>query len=146
MESPLDVLFAALSDPTRRGMLARLAQGEASVGELAAPYGISLPAVSKHIRVLEQAGLLQRTRIGRVHRCRLNAEALRPIGDWIEQYRSFWEVRLDRLDEYLKQAPAEGREEASCVRKPKRSRSSSSSADSTSPVRRSSKPGRGRGR
>ena len=97
----LDSTFAALSDATRRGILARLASGEASVSELATPYDMSLPAVSKHLRVLESAGLVTRSKQGRVQRCRLEAATMRSAADWIEHYRRFWEAQLDSLQRYL---------------------------------------------
>ena len=101
MPPVLDRTFAALADPTRRAILARLARGEASVTSLAAPFRMSLPAVSKHLRVLERAGLLARSREGRVHRLRIEAAPLREAGEWIAHYRRFWEQSFDRLDEYL---------------------------------------------
>ena len=105
---PLDSTFAALSDATRRGLLARLArQGETSVSELAAPYKMSLPAVSKHLRVLEQAGLVSRQKDGRVHRCRLRAEPMKDAAAWIERYRRFWETQLDSLARYLEDSANE---------------------------------------
>ncbi len=97
----LDGVFAALADPTRRGILERLAQGEATVGELAAPYAISLPAVSRHVKVLERAGLLERRIDGRVHRCRLQPEALVTANQWVERHRAFWEAQFDRLAAFL---------------------------------------------
>jgi DNA-binding transcriptional ArsR family regulator len=98
----LDFTFAALSNATRRGILARLArQGEISVSELAAPYKMSLPAVSKHLRVLEHAGLVSRQKDGRMHRCRLRAEPMKDAAAWIEHYRQFWDVQLDSLARYL---------------------------------------------
>ena len=97
----LSMTFAALSDPTRRAMLARLVQGEASVNELAAPFRMSLPAVSKHIKVLEKAGLLIKTRNAQQRPCKIDGEQLKQAVDWIEQYRQLWEGRLDRLDAYL---------------------------------------------
>jgi DNA-binding transcriptional ArsR family regulator len=104
----LDSTFAALSDATRRGILARLArQGETSVGDLAAPYKMSLPAVSKHLRVLEAAGLVSRQKDGRVHRCRLRAEPMRDAAAWIEHYRQFWEAQLDSLARYLEDSATE---------------------------------------
>jgi DNA-binding transcriptional ArsR family regulator len=104
----LDSIFAALSDATRRGILARLArQGETSVGQLAAPYEMSLPAVSKHLRVLEQAGLLARQKDGRVYRCRLRAEPMKAAAAWIEHYRQFWETQLDFLARYLEDSAIE---------------------------------------
>jgi DNA-binding transcriptional ArsR family regulator len=97
----LDGVFAALADPTRRAIVARLSRGECSVTDLAQPFDISLPAISKHLRVLEGAGLLARRKEGRVHRCRLVARPLRSAEDWIGRYRQFWEKRLDALTEYL---------------------------------------------
>lgn len=97
----LSLTFAALSDPTRRAMLARLVQGEASVNELAAPFKMSLPAVSKHIKVLEKAGLLIKTRQAQQRPCKIDGEQLKQAVDWIEQYRQLWEGRLDRLDATL---------------------------------------------
>jgi DNA-binding transcriptional ArsR family regulator len=100
----LDATFAALSDATRRGILARLATSEASVTELAKPYDMSLPAVSKHLRVLESAGLVARSKDGRVHRCRLEAAPLKSAADWIEHYRRFWEMQLDSLHKFLEES------------------------------------------
>jgi DNA-binding transcriptional ArsR family regulator len=100
-ESHLDATFAALSDATRRGILARLAEGETSVSELAAPYRMSLPAVSKHLRVLEGARLIVRRKNGRVHRCRLSAQPMRSASEWIAQYRRFWENQFGALSSYL---------------------------------------------
>ena len=97
----LSVTFAALSDPTRRAMLARLSQGEASVNELAAPFKMSLPAVSKHIKVLERAGLLIKSRNAQQRPCKIDGVQLKQAVDWIEQYKQLWEGRLDRLDAYL---------------------------------------------
>ena len=102
-EAELDTTFAALSDVTRRGILARLVQGESSVSELAAPYKMSLPAVSKHLRVLEDAGLVTRHKDGRVHRCRLVAEPMKDAAEWIERYRQFWEHQFDALADYLEE-------------------------------------------
>ncbi len=93
--------FAALADPTRRRILADLARGERNVTELARPHDMSLPAVSKHLRVLEDAGLLRRRRYGRVHELQLNAKPLRRAAQWVEKYRKFWEGSLDRLAEFL---------------------------------------------
>lgn len=100
----LNEVFGALADPTRRAILARLALGETSVGDLAAPFEMSLPAVSKHLKVLEAAGLLKRTRAGRVHHCRLNAAAMRDAAGWIDQYRRFWEDRFESLARYLEES------------------------------------------
>jgi len=104
---PLDATFAALADGTRRAILARLALGETSVTELARPFSMSLPAVSKHLRVLEKAGLLNREKDGRVHRCQIEAAPMKAASDWIARYRNFWEERLDALDRYLKESDAE---------------------------------------
>jgi DNA-binding transcriptional ArsR family regulator len=99
----LSTTFAALADPTRRAILARLSAGEATVTELAEPFEISLPAVSKHLKVLERAGLIERGREAQWRPCRLRAERLKEVDEWMEQYRKFWEDRLGRLDEYLRQ-------------------------------------------
>ena len=99
--SVLDTTFAALSDPIRRGILERLARGEATAGELAAPYDVSLPAISRHLRVLEQAGLLARRKTGRIHRCRLNAESMRQAAEWMARYQRFWGQQFDALDQHL---------------------------------------------
>lgn len=97
----LSVTLSALADPTRRAILARLAVGEASVTELAAPFDMSLPAVSKHLKVLEKAGLIARGREAQWRPCRLEAGPLRDVAGWLEHYRRFWEESLDRLDLYL---------------------------------------------
>lgn len=102
MLDPLSAKFAALADPTRRAILARLSSGEASVNELAAPFDMSLPAVSKHLKVLERAGLISRGREAQWRPCRLEAKALQPVDEWLAQYRAQWEARFDRLDAYLK--------------------------------------------
>jgi DNA-binding transcriptional ArsR family regulator len=106
----LSATFAALSDPTRRAILARLASGEASVTELAGPFKISQPAVSKHLKVLERAGLIARSRNAQWRPCRLEARPLREAALWVEQYRRFWEARFERLDAYL--AELQGKEKA----------------------------------
>jgi DNA-binding transcriptional ArsR family regulator len=98
----LDATFAALADPTRRAILARLASGEASVTELARPFEMSLPAVSKHLKVLERAGLIARGRAAQWRPCRLEAAPLKDASDWLEHYRRFWEHSLDRLEDYLR--------------------------------------------
>jgi DNA-binding transcriptional ArsR family regulator len=103
MADRLSSTFSALADPTRRAILGRLARGEASVNELAAPFKISLPAVSKHLKVLERAGLIARGREAQWRPCRLEPAPLKEADHWIEQYRRFWEQSLDRLDEYLKE-------------------------------------------
>ncbi len=97
----LDLTFSALSDPTRRAILRLLANGERTVTELAQPFDISLPAISRHLRVLEKAGLLAQEKDGRIHRCRIVARPLRDANGWIAHYRRFWEESFDRLDEYL---------------------------------------------
>src|SRR6476661_4224037 len=99
----LDRTFAALADPTRRAILARLASGQASVTELAAPFAMSLPAVSKHLKVLERAGLVARGRRAQWRPAQLQAEPLHEVADWIADYRRFWEERLDRFDKYLRE-------------------------------------------
>lgn len=98
----LSVTFAALADPTRRAILERLVKGEASVGELAAPFDISLPAISKHLKVLENAGLIARGRDAQWRPCQLTAGPLKDAVDWLEHYRPFWEESFDRLNEYLR--------------------------------------------
>ncbi len=107
----LDATFSALSDPTRRAILARLASGEASVQELAEPFDVSLPAISRHLKVLERAGLIARGRDAQRRPCRLTAAPLRDVAEWTERYRRFWEESLDRLDDYLRalQQGAEGK-------------------------------------
>ena len=97
----LDRTFAALADPTRRRILSHLARGDQSVTRLARPHAMSLPAVSKHLRVLEKAGLIRRRRYGRVHQLNLEAEPLKRAAEWVEKYRKFWEGSLDRLAAYL---------------------------------------------
>jgi DNA-binding transcriptional ArsR family regulator len=102
VNDPLSTTFAALADPTRRAILARLATGEATVGELAAPFDISLPAISKHLKVLQRAGLIEQGRQAQWRPCRLTPEPLRDLADWVAQYKRHWEERFDRLDDYLK--------------------------------------------
>jgi DNA-binding transcriptional ArsR family regulator len=103
----LSLTFSALADPTRRAILARLALGETSVTELAAPFEMSLPAVTKHLKVLEKAGLVSRSREAQWRPCRLEAKPLQEAVGWIEQYRQFWEERLDRLEDYLRELQAQ---------------------------------------
>ena len=103
----LSMTFAALADPTRRAILARLARGEVSVTELAAPFAISLPAVTKHLHVLERAGLVSRSRQAQWRPCKLEAAPLREASGWIDDYREYWESSLDRLDTYLQQLQQE---------------------------------------
>jgi DNA-binding transcriptional ArsR family regulator len=114
---PLSATFAALADPTRRAILARLAAGECSVSELAEPFEMSLPAVSKHLRVLERAGLIARGREAQWRPCRLEPTPLKEVADWVGRYRQMWEERLDRLDAYLQELKAK---EAKHVRQQRR--------------------------
>src|SRR5512134_2495434 len=113
----LSTTFAALADPTRRAILARLASGERSVTELAEPFDMSLPAVSKHLRVLERAGLIARGRDAQWRPCRIEARPLKAVADWAERYRHIWEARLDRLDAYLQELKKKEKKHA---RKPRR--------------------------
>jgi DNA-binding transcriptional ArsR family regulator len=99
----LDARFAALADPTRRSILARLSRGEATVTELSAPFSISQPAITKHLKVLERAGLISRGRDGQRRPCRLRPEAIKDIAEWTERYRQFWEESYERLDDYLEE-------------------------------------------
>src|SRR5688572_9143320 len=105
----LSVTFAALADPTRRAILARLASGACSVTELAEPFEMSMPAVSKHLKVLERAGLIARGRAAQWRPCTLQAGPLKDIADWVEHYRRFWEQSFDRLDDYLKELQGKGK-------------------------------------
>ena len=100
-EEQLSRVFAALSDPSRRAILARLSRGQATVGELAEPFAMSRPAISKHLDVLERAGLVHRVPDGRVNRCRLDGDPMRDAVAWMERYRAYWEGQLDRLARYL---------------------------------------------
>ncbi len=112
---PLSATFAALADPTRRAILTTLADGEATVTALAEPFDMTLPAVSKHLKVLERAGLIKRSSRAQWRPCRLAPEPLKDVSDWVERYRDLWEPRLDRLDDYLsdmqRSAEADGREQ-----------------------------------
>ncbi len=112
-KDPLSSVFAALADETRRAILARLATGEASVSELSEPFSISLPAISKHLKVLERAGLIERGRNAQWRPCRLRAAPLKEANDWIEQYRRCWEESFDRLESYLQQVQATEADETS---------------------------------
>ncbi len=103
----LDTTFAALADPTRRAILTRLAQGDVTVGELARPFAISLPAISRHLRLLEEAQLIERERAGKHRRCRLKRENLAAAGAWIDVHRRFWTGSLDRLEDHLKRDTGE---------------------------------------
>lgn len=105
----LSATFAALSDPTRRAILARLIRGESAVSELASPFDMTLPAISKHLKVLERAGLIERGRDAQRRPCRLAAEPLREVSEWVAAYQQFWEHRFDRLEAYLQETQATGR-------------------------------------
>jgi DNA-binding transcriptional ArsR family regulator len=105
----LSTTLAALSDPTRRAILARLASGEATVTQLAEPFAISLPAVSRHLKVLRRAGLITRGREAQWRPCQLDAKPLQGVADWVEQYRRFWDESLDRLDAYLREVQSKGK-------------------------------------
>jgi DNA-binding transcriptional ArsR family regulator len=111
-EDELSLTFAALADPTRRAILARLAQGEATVNELAAPFNLSLPGVSKHLKVLQHAGLISQGRRAQWRPCRLEPARLKEAADWIDTYRHIWEERFDRLDEYLRELQQRGSSDA----------------------------------
>ena len=115
----LSSTFAALADPTRRAILARLATGEASVTELSKPLRMTMPAVTKHLKVLQRAGLVRRERRAQWRPCYLEAAPLKEASDWVDQYRKFWEQRLDRLDVYLKALQAESSEKRPAKRKTK---------------------------
>jgi DNA-binding transcriptional ArsR family regulator len=110
--SRLDATFAALADPTRRAILARLASGDAGVMELARPFAMSQPAISKHLKVLERAGLITRSRAAQSRPCRLQAAPLKEVADWTERYRSYWEHSFERLGEYLAQLQRKERRNA----------------------------------
>lgn len=119
MQDHLSTTFAALADPTRRAILAKLSLGEASVSELAKPFSISMPAITKHLKVLEQAGLISRTREAQFRPCKLEAAPLKDVAGWLEEYRRFWTESFDRLEEYLAEVQAE---EASSKKKKKKKR------------------------
>jgi DNA-binding transcriptional ArsR family regulator len=108
----LSATFAALADPTRRAILARLSQGEASVTELAQPFDMTMPAITKHLKVLEKAGLITRGREKQWRPCKLAASPLRDVSDWVERYRRHWEESFDRLDDYLKELQKERKDES----------------------------------
>src|SRR4051794_528852 len=108
----LSTTFAALADPTRRAILGRLAAGEKTVTELGEPFGMSMPAISKHLKVLERAGLIARGREAQWRPCRLEAKPLKDVANWVEHYRKFWDESFDRLDAYLKQLQAKQAKEA----------------------------------
>ena len=107
----LSITLAAIADPTRRAILSRLSAGEASVTELARPFEMSLPAISKHLKVLEQAGLIARGREAQWRPCRLEARPLKEVADWVEHYRRHWDERLDRLDDYLREIQMKEKEQ-----------------------------------
>jgi DNA-binding transcriptional ArsR family regulator len=107
MNDRLSETFGALADPTRRAILARLASGEASVTELASPFAMSMPAISKHLKVLERAGLIARGREAQWRPCRLRTAPLQDVAGWVDYYRRFWEVSFDRLDDYLQELKAQ---------------------------------------
>ncbi|WP_410812616.1 ArsR/SmtB family transcription factor [Micromonospora sp. 067-2] len=113
MTDPVSAVFAALADPTRRAILARLAAGEATVNQLAEPFPISLQAISKHLNVLERAGLIVRTREAQWRRCRLDPAPLRTLAEWVEQYRRLWDDRYDTLDDYLRDLKENSHEQPS---------------------------------
>ena len=107
LSSPLDATFAALADPTRRGILEQLSRGQTKVTDLAKPYDMSLPAVSKHLKILERAGLIRRSRVGREHRIRVDPTPIEKARDWISEYAEIWQQQFDALDAYLEQAQRE---------------------------------------
>src|SRR5690349_18381381 len=117
MTDPLSATFAALADPTRRAILARLALGETSVSELAKPFDISGPAITKHLKVLETAGLISRGREAQWRPCKLEPKALKSVDDWLERYRQLWEQRLDRLEDYLRELQAKDKTEKKTEKK-----------------------------
>ena len=102
-EEQMSAVFMALADATRRGMITRLSEGPATIGELGRPYAISKPAVTRHVKVLERAGLVSRKKDGRIHRCKLNPAPMKTAEDWIEKHRKFWEASLDSLASYLEE-------------------------------------------
>jgi DNA-binding transcriptional ArsR family regulator len=129
---PLSATFAALADPTRRAILARLSLGETSVSELAKPFDMSLPAVSKHLKVMERAGLIARGREAQWRPCRIEGSALKQVDEWLERYRQFWEERFDRLEAYLQELQATESIEA----RPARKLSKPRAGDTTSAAKR----------
>ncbi len=140
MTPSLDATFAALADPTRRAILARLARGESSVSHLAEPFPVSLPAISKHLRVLERAGLIVRKKDGRVRRCRLLPEPMKDAAEWIERYRQFWEQQFEALARFLEESHS--KENAKwAAQSPARKQGSKSGERLRRRARKSSKPG-----
>jgi DNA-binding transcriptional ArsR family regulator len=119
----LSATFAALADPTRRAILARLALGETSVSELAKPFAISAPAISRHLKVLERSGLIARGREAQWRPCRIEPTALKEVDEWLDRYRQFWEERFDRLDDYLREVQAKEMDEPAPKKRKRRRRS-----------------------
>jgi len=122
MIDSLSMTFAAIADPTRRAILARLSKGEAAVKELATPFDMTLPAISKHLKVLEKAGLIERSREAQFRPCKLRVKPLKDAASWIDRYRTFWEESLDRLDDYLKELQTESDAKPASSPRKKRSR------------------------
>ena len=122
MNDRLSTTFAAIADPTRRAILARLSRGEAAVKDLARPFDMTLPAISKHLKVLEKAGLIERSRDAQSRPCALRAKPLKEAASWIDRYRAFWEERFDRLDDYLKELQSEPDAKPTTSPRKKRSR------------------------
>jgi DNA-binding transcriptional ArsR family regulator len=118
----LSITFAAIADPTRRAILVRLSKGEAAVKELAMPFSMTLPAISKHLKVLEKAGLIERSRDAQSRPCKLRAKPLKAAASWIDRYRTFWEESFDRLDDYLKELQSEPDAKPTSSPRKKRSR------------------------
>ena len=136
MQTSADALnstFAALADPTRRAILARIATGEATVTEVASPFDLSLPAISKHLKVLQRAGLIEQGRQAQWRPVRLKPERLRDVADWVDQYRRHWEASLDRLDDYLRELQAKGAPELGDPKGTSRAESTASSDSVDSP-------------
>lgn len=125
-EKQLSAVFFALSDPTRRAMLKRLAAGETTVKELAEPFAISAPAITKHLKVLQRAGLVSQSRSAQWRPCMLEAKPLQGASDWIEEYRRFWESSFDRLDDYLQEMQTPQMQSSKPMRKPKKEQKSGS--------------------
>ena len=122
MIDSLSMTFAAIADPTRRAILARLSKGEAAVKELATPFDMTLPAISKHLKVLEKAGLIERSREAQFRPCKLRVKPLKDAASWIDRYRTFWEESLDRLDDYLQELQTESDAKPTSSPRKKRSR------------------------
>ncbi len=117
-QDDLSLTFAALADPTRRAILARLAQGEATVNELAEPFALKLPTISKHLKVLQKTGLVSQGRKAQWRPCRLEAERLKEVSNWLDQYRKIWEERFEQLDEYLREVQENRGESSLWARNP----------------------------